>query len=220
MTKGFLDFIDEHERKLENYLTEEKVEVKPIVKKLIQKPGVKPTVAVKQSNSFSFCTSCGVKIGVANAKYCPACGKPTVMTTDGKTKVASKNVSEDVSYANALMDEDSTEVYESRIEKLLKNVPKNPIMEMLKGNHTPQSQIRSSNGLSEAAEHASDLLGDEEPTVQGFIPMPDFSQLKKKFGIEEPKQVINEAPTIPMVDSNLNISDPAILSQMSQLGLV
>jgi len=227
MTKGFLSFLEQHEKKLEKLLEEDvnqdteefmedysepvQVPVKKVAPKPIQKIPLKPKVVVKESSTFSFCTKCGNKLpqGI-QGKFCPFCGSATLMSTTGNNKVAVKknDISENVSYASNLLDDEPME--KSRLlEYMEKNPVKNPMIEMIKGNQ--------SSGES-AMDRASELLDGTSETGQvQLLQMPDFS----KFMPPKPKEEIKESvPNIPMAPSNLAIGDSSVENQMRSMGLL
>ena len=146
VSKSFLDFLDEHEKKLDAFIREEEsdileeiVEPVRIIKKtaptkVIQKPQMKTPPIKESSNApFSFCTSCGKKIpDNVVCRFCPFCGKETVMRTDSKNKIATKRseISENVSYAANILDEENPMTESRLITYLEKNPVKNPFLQV------------------------------------------------------------------------------------------
>jgi hypothetical protein len=230
VSKSFSKFLQEHEARLERLLSEDTDEViedssddnEPVqrvvpkqIVKVISKPVSKPVI--KESSTFNFCSSCGQKhpSGAVVGKFCTYCGKPTMMSTNGTSKIASKKngISENVDYASSLLSDDSME--QSRLlDYLEKNPVRNPISEMIKESNT--SNVSSMDRASELLDGCSDNSGVK------LLEMPDFS----KFMPQQPKQpeVIKETsqpiPEFQMAPSNLQINDPAIEAQMRSLGLV
>lgn len=223
MKESFLKFLEEHERKLEELITEDvseemedfmedNSEEPVIVKKtvsprIIPKPKIVPKKIINES-TFSFCTSCGSKLpsGI-NGKFCPFCGKQTLMITNGVTKTASKvnRVSETIDYASNLLDDEPLQ--QSRLmEYIERNPVRNPISEMLKNNQ---------NMGESTMDRASDLLeGTSDIGTGKLLEMPDLSH----FMTQKPKEDIIQE-NIAMAEET-GIQDPMVLAQMKQLGLI
>jgi predicted RNA-binding Zn-ribbon protein involved in translation (DUF1610 family) len=237
VSKSFLEFLDAHEKKLEDFIREEESEVleeeivvepvrvikKTFPTKVIQKPQMKTPPIKESSNApFSFCTSCGKKIpDNIMGKFCCYCGKETVMRTDSKNKIAvkSNSISENVNYAANILDEENPMTESRLITYLEKNPVKNPISEMLKANRSKGQE--SQTVISENADRASELL-DGTSDVGGvkLLEMPDFSKFMPP---KETVKVIQEAEVIqnlPMAPSNTQINDPNVEAQLRSLGLI
>jgi predicted RNA-binding Zn-ribbon protein involved in translation (DUF1610 family) len=237
ISKSFLEFIEEHEKKLDDFIREdslldEEEVVAPVIKKVAPKPIQKSQVikvqskVIKESSvPFSFCTSCGNKLP-ANvvAKFCPSCGKQTLMSTDQKVKTASRtnSISENVDYASKLLDEENPMDQSRLLEYLEKNPVKNPVIEMLKAN---RGIGKEKTVISETADYASDLLDGSTPVGVGgvqLLEMPDFSKFMPLKPVEEKKieVVIDESKLPKIMQPITQINDPNVEAQMRQLGLL
>ena len=215
---SFMDFLDKHERTLEN-LSKPKEEIVTRQEVPIKRVVTKQIVETKKplgNNSFSLCISCGKKQPILlEGTYCPVCGKQSLKSS--KTgEIPKKDLSGLYSHAEALLDDDTpsfAEDYVSPLQKLIK-APKETTIEEGR----------------EITDHASDLLGDDDSPSVGpagmpaFIPMPDFSSLMKKQSqtISEQKQIPTEYlndPRLKLATMHPVAVDPSIEAEMRALGL-
>ena len=211
-----MDFLEEHERKLENItvkkekeLTRQEVPLPRVVTKRIVEEKTQGN-----NSSFSVCTSCGKKQPVLlEGTYCPSCGKESLVgsgTKSGTKSVVKKNISDAVSHAEALMDDDASMYQEGYVS---------PLAKMFKTTSVSTQQL-SQKEEEQLVDHASSLLGeDTDPVQQMFIPMPDFSALLNRKSqqpvvenkIDDPRLRLMSVPPVAV--------DPGIEAQMKSLGL-
>lgn len=219
MSKNYLDFIDNYEKGLDEFIRTESREIeeqpkviqeKKVVPKVVPKP-IQKTIVKESSTTFSYCTSCGQKSPyVKGGIFCTFCGRQSLKNTASQPSV--KEVHDDVDHASSILDDEPME--SSRIfEYLSKQNRPNPSMDAIRQQQVSQPMMETP--ISEATSHACDLL-DETPEMSvKLLEMPDFS----KFMPQQAKQEISQ-PSVPEIQSNLQIGDDDVQKQMQALGLI
>jgi uncharacterized Zn finger protein (UPF0148 family) len=209
---SFLDYLSEHERKLDEF-------VKPKPKQVHQESKTSKQLPNKSTQSksalgkvYSICSSCGTKQkGIVAGEFCPVCGKKSLRRSDNK--VAPKSLKNTLTHAEALLDDGFTEGIDPNYVS--------PLSEMFT-QKTDLSPVKK----SEMLDHAADLLEDSsagQPLMS--IPMPDFSSvINRNFNNNQQPEVIPESvindPSLQLINIPVAGVDGDTERQMRELGLL